>query len=506
LSVRTLDPASPLRANVRTHVVGGARWLAHKESRVILFIARVDSGIDDGGTRFGLFRGPSAAKKGQLVLDGMRARGSATARQVAGSRAEKVGFERFFRNQKVTVEEMLETAVAATAKLAAGRHILLIEDTSEINFESKAGRKRNLGTVGNGTDVGLFVHPVLAVDANDGSVLGLSGAEVWRRKKCKQKNYESLPIEEKESYRWIGASQLAETALESASCVTLVMDREADIYEVLAGPCAPNVKKLVRATQNRALADQGRLFAAVSAQNEAGRILLDLPMRPGRAARKGAPLAVRYTHAELRQPRNGADRRYPKTALVNIIEAREIDPPSNKDTVHWRLLTTHEVGSFEDAVHVIELYRKRWIIEQLFRTMKSSAFDIEASFVEDGEALERIAVAALIASADVLKLVYGRGEAGRAYPATRVFNADEIRFIHLLVKKLEGKTEKQKNPHPPGTLAWAGWCVARLGGWNGYAKERPPGPITFANGIQRFRAMADGFLLASSEVKNVCLR
>jgi hypothetical protein len=438
------------------------------------------------------------------VLDAMCAQCSATARQVSFNRAEKVGFERFFRNPKVTVEEMLETAAATTAELAAGRHVLVIEDTSEINYESKAGRKRNLGKVGNGTDAGLFVHPALAVDANDGSILGIAGAEVWRRTKGKSENYRDLPIDEKESYRWVTASRAAEAALANAASITTVMDREADIYEVLAAPCAANVKKLVRARHDRALADKGRLFAVVSAQNEAGRILLDLPGHGGRAERRAAPLAVRYTRAELRQP-EPIDPRYPKSTWANVVEAREIDPPSKKDCVHWRLLTTCDADSFEDAVRIIESYRQRWVVEQLFRTVKSRAFNLENSFIEDGESLERLAVAALIASTDVLKLVYGRGEAGRAYPAARVFSADEIKFLHVLVRTLEGKTDKQKNPHPPGTLAWAGWCVARLGGWNGYAKERPPGPITFAYGIQRFRAMAVGFYLRDSAPKDVCL-
>src|SRR5271163_2335465 len=64
-------------------------------------------------------------------------------------------------------------------------------------------------------------------------------------------------------------------------------------------------------------------------------------------------------------------------------------------------------------------------------------------------------------------------------------------------REYQGKTEKQKNPHPRGTLAWAAWCIARLGGWNGYAKERPPGPITFARGLQRFHAIAEGYKLAT---------
>ena len=111
----------------------------------------------------------------------MRARISAGLRELADNRAEKVGLTRFFRNPRVTVDEILRNAAARTGAATAGRHVLLIEDTSEINYEAKAKRKRGLGRVGNGADVGLFVHPALAVDAADGSVLGLAGATIWRR-------------------------------------------------------------------------------------------------------------------------------------------------------------------------------------------------------------------------------------------------------------------------------------------------------------------------------------
>ncbi len=106
------------------------------------------------------------------------ARVSAGLRELADDRAEKIGLTRFFRNPRVTVDEILRTAAERTRAGAAGRHVLLIEDTSEINYQSKAKRKRGLGRVGNGADVGLFVHPALAIDAEDGAVLGLAGATI----------------------------------------------------------------------------------------------------------------------------------------------------------------------------------------------------------------------------------------------------------------------------------------------------------------------------------------
>ena len=423
---------------------------------------------------------------------------SAGVRELADNRAEKVGLTRFFRNPRVTADEILRTAAQRTGAAATGRHVLLIEDTSEINYEAKAQRKRGLGRVGNGADVGLFVHPALAVDAEDGAVLGLAGATIWRRTRVKEDDYQSLPIEEKESHRWIATGLKARTFLSTAALVTLITDREGDIYELFARVPDEQTHVLVRAEHDRALADVGgRMLAKIAGEPEAGRLAFDLSSRPGRTARR-VTLAVRFCPVTLRQPGRGADRRDPPQLSLNLVEAREIDPPPGEEPIVWRLLTTHAATSLAEAARIIDLYRCRWIVEQLFRTLKSQGLDLEDSFISDGDALECLAATALIAAASVMQLVQGRGEAGSTLSASRVFSPVEIIVLEVLVRKFEGKTAKQKNPHPRHSLAWAAWCIARLGGWNGYASERPPGPITFARGLRRFHAIAEGFALAAN--------
>jgi len=435
---------------------------------------------------------------------------SATMRRLADSRAEKVGLTRFFRNPSVTAAEILETGGQLTAQAAAGRHVLIIQDTTEINYQAKAGRKRGLGRVGNGTDVGLFVHPALVVDAEDGSLLGLAGATIWRRDKVKDKNYQRQPIEEKESYKWIVTARAARDGLDAAALATVICDRESDIYELFARVPDARTHVLVRVTRDRALVEKGeRLFAKIAAQPEVGRLHFNLPARPGRAPRK-VVLAVRFGQVAVRQPRAGADRRDPRQLTLTMVEVSEIDPPQGEEPIQWRLLTTHVVTSLTDATHMVDLYRQRWNIEQLFRTVKSQAIALEESFIADGDALECLAATALLAACKVMQLVHARGEAGRAHRASRLFSAVEIKVLQVLIVKYQGKTDKQKNPHSKGSLAWAAWCIARLGGWNGYAKERPPGPITFARGLQRFHAIAQGFTLANNgnprELHLVCAR
>ena len=300
----------------------------------------------------------------------MCARVSAGLRELADDRAEQVGLTRFFRNPRVTVDEILRSAAERTGAAAAGRHVLLIEDTSEINYQSKAKRKRGLGRVGNGADVGLFVHPALAIDAEDGAVLGLAGATIWRRTRVKEDDYQSLPIEEKESHRWIATALKARTFLSAAALVTLIADREADIYELFARVPDEQTHVLVRAVRDRALADVGgRMLSKIAAVPEAGRLAFDLPGRPGRTARQ-VTLAVRFCPVTLRQPARGADRRDPSQLSLTLVEAREIDPPPCEEPIVWRLLTTHAATTLAEAARIIDLYRRRWIIEEAFKNLK----------------------------------------------------------------------------------------------------------------------------------------
>src|SRR5260221_1083939 len=97
------------------------------------------------------------------MLERICVRIKASMRHLTDTRAEQIAFTRFFCNPRVTAKEIVATAAARTAEAASGRHVVLIQDTSEINYQAKAQRKRGLGRVGNGSDIGLFVHPALAV-------------------------------------------------------------------------------------------------------------------------------------------------------------------------------------------------------------------------------------------------------------------------------------------------------------------------------------------------------
>jgi hypothetical protein len=103
-------------------------------------------------------------------------------RLAQGSRAQEVRFNRFLANDKVTLARVIDSWSECTAAAVAGRHVLAIQDTSEINFTTTAKRRRGLGEIGKGNGRGVLLHPMLAVDAEDGSCLGLLSGAVWTRR------------------------------------------------------------------------------------------------------------------------------------------------------------------------------------------------------------------------------------------------------------------------------------------------------------------------------------
>lgn len=432
-------------------------------------------------------------KRGDLLFERMVAEQRCSLRGIGQGRCEVLGFHRFLMNEKVTAGEIVASAARPLGPAARGLHVLAIQDTTEVNFERHAGRVKGLGPAGNGRDRGLFVHPAIAIDADSGALLGLAGAQLWTRpEQARQSDHQALPIEDKESHRWLAVAEQAKRALAEAAHVTVVADRESDIYEEWTRLPDARCDLITRACWNRSLADGGSLFAAAGAWPQADARTIELRAQPGRL-RRTAKLALHYGTVIIKRPRHCSDRSAPKRLTLTLVELREVETTA-AEPIHWRLLTTHRVDSLEAAWQIVHWYRQRWHIEQLFRTMKSQGLDLEASQVSTAEGLLKLSAMATVAAVRIMQLVLGRdGSAQR--PASDLIAPALLPVASALQARLEGKTAKQKNPHAVASLAWLAWIVARLGGWNGYPSERPPGPITMGRGWAKFEAIAYGWVL-----------
>lgn len=391
-------------------------------------------------------------------------------RRLGGNRAGEMRISRFLRNPAVTPDEMAATARGRLAWQGRGRHVLAIQDTTVVR------------SAGGG---GTYLHAVIAVDAEDGALLGLIDGSFWTRTGGARATRRARPRSEKQSRRWLDGAETAAEALPAAAEITVIADRESDIYDAF-GLAPAGVHLLVRAAQDRALEDGGRLFAASDDWVRQGSSVLDLPAAPGRPAR-AARLALRFDRVCIARPK-GADKRAPDTVELSLVDIREESPPPGAAPIHWRLLTSRPVETAADAWEIAALYRRRWSVEQLFRTLKKKGFDIEGCLVAEGAPLHNLVMATLIAAVTIQQMVHARDGAPDnrpLRPVTDAFDDQDLPLLAAFCDSLEGNTAKQKNPHPPGSLAYAAWVCARLGGWTGYYGK--PGPITILNGWIEFQ-------------------
>jgi len=150
---------------------------------------------------------------GAQLLAAMRAAPTMCLHALASDRNESIRFGRFLDNAAVSADAMLVHAGRLTGQRAAGRHVLAIQDTTELHFASHAGSKRGFGSAGNGDDIGLLIHPTVAVDAACGGVIGLVGAQVINRTAGKAAARRGRAAGDKESRRWLSGAEPADTPM-----------------------------------------------------------------------------------------------------------------------------------------------------------------------------------------------------------------------------------------------------------------------------------------------------
>jgi hypothetical protein len=456
----------------------------------------------------GRFGDERLCRSGKLLYKRMIERGTVCIRQLCDNRATQKRFNRLLEHPDVTHQEIIRHGSLKVASVVAGRHVLAIQDTSELDYTAHKQRTKGLGRISNNKGAGLFIHPVLVIDAKSRDCLGIAHQQAWVRDETAVHNDSHRPIEDKESYRWLQAAQGAKRCLEQASEVTVIADRESDIYEEWDRIPDDRTHLLIRSNSDRKLADGGTLSEWVAAQPVVTRFMLEVPARvAGRAYKstngtRSGPRRAHCAHMEMRfgrvrivRPQHcKAEQKYIELTVVDVLELPDTVAPGEKP-VHWRLLSTHVVNDVQDALQLVEWYRQRWQIEQLFRTLKRQGLDIEASQLEDARALLKLASIAVLVAARTLQLVNARdGQSNQS--AGDAFDDNELTVLGQLQGELEGKTAKQKNIYPIKSMAWAAWLIARLGGWMGYASEAKPGPITMLHGLQRFDSMVLGWRLA----------
>lgn len=445
-----------------------------------------------------------------IVLSALGERPTASIPAACGGLDEMTAAYRFFDNEKVTYERILKPHAERTLqRIAAQPVVLLIQDTTELDFTRPQKPMAGAGSLDASSRRGAFLHPLVAFTP-DGTPLGTCWTKIWtrdeppstetsREKELRRKT----PIEEKESQRWIdGLRAAGEVARQvpAVKCVC-VADSEADIYELFleSRETAP-VEWLIRACRERVvMKDAGHPDDSTRSLREAvesGPVLFTQPIsvrgRPAtkiscdkRARRqprdsRTAEVEVRAATVTLRPPQRLGGKPAPVT--VNVVLVREINPPPGDVPVEWLLITTLPIESLEQVREVIQYYATRFMIEVLFRVLKSGCRVEERRFEHIDRMLPCVAVYVIIAWRTLMICRLGRSSPN--LNCETIFDSAEWKSVWMTV---HGTKPPRRAPKLAAILP----LIAELGGYVNYPNRKdPPGPQTIWLGLQRMYDLA----------------
>jgi Transposase DNA-binding/Transposase DDE domain len=450
----------------------------------------------------GIFDDKRLDRRAELLSHSLLMGRNSSIHAVTHSEAEQRGFYRFLSNEAATEDHLIAELTGRAGRNVSGRHVLVIQDSSNIGLSHQASHIKpdsGLGLVGNKTGLGFLSHTSLVLDADRETMLGYSDVQLWHRTTDKSNNttkiYKKQPIEEKESNKWLKASKQAKLCLAKARKITIIQDREGDIYDQICIIPDGRTHFIIRSRDNRKLADGGRLYEHLAAASVAGTYAVKVfgDIRKGKVKRV-AQVAVKYSEVTIARPAKSNSKELPPSITLYAVEVKEINPRT-KDAICWRLLTSEQVLTFEDALIIIGRYKLRWYIEQLFRLLKRQGFRIESSELESGWAIRKLFVLLLNAALRVMQLYLSCGNE-ESQATTEVFSEDEINCLEQIEKTQLPPTANTQNPFPKERLAWACWIIARLGGWKANNKQRQAGPILLHRGLQKFDLIFQGWEMA----------
>jgi len=398
------------------------------------------------------------------------------------SRAKTRAAYRFLGHPKVGMEKLLEPHYEATLeRISQEPTVLVAQDTTSLDYSAHPATV-GLGPISTQPQgvVGLLLHDSMAFNLT-GTPLGLLDVQCWARdpKQFHKKQFRhELPIEQKESQKWLSAYGKVAEARKRCPHTTLVSvgDREADIYELfhlaLGDPSGAHL--LVRAEHNRQLAEeQGQLWEQIEAEPVAGIEVISVPRQAKRAPRE-ARLEVRFKEVRLKPPKRKAE--LGEIAITAIL-AQEIDAPEGVEPIQWMLLTTMAVNQFDQATEKLTWYAQRWGIEVYHRTLKSGC-KIEERQLGSADRIEACLAIDMVVAWRIFHLTQ-LGRETPDVPCTVFFEDTQWKALYCFVK------QQPTPPEQPPTLREATRMMASLGGFLGRKGDGEPGTKSLWIGIQR---------------------
>jgi hypothetical protein len=415
---------------------------------------------------------------------------------------------RFLSNDRVSESDILAGHFQSTRDrtVATDGVVLVLHDTTEFTYQRESsdaigitksinsGRDK-AGRLRSHTVCGILMHSSLAVTI-EGLPLGLAAVKFWTRKKFKgtaalnkKINLTRIPIEKKESIRWLeNVHQSTELLGDPARCVH-IGDRESDIYELFCAAQEAGTHFLIRTCVDR-LAGDGDHTIADEMEKVAVKGLHRIDVRDNNGDPDEAVLEIRYRKICV-QPPIGKQKRYPALTLT-VIHAQERGTPKNRKKIDWKLITDLPVGSRADAIEKLEWYALRWKIEVFHKILKSGC-KAEESKLRTAQRLTNLVSVFSILSWRVFWMTMLNRSVPNALP-TLALTVTEIAVLDRL---MSDKPQARRK-----TLSHYLTKIARLGGYLARANDPPPGNTVMWRGLSRLTDIALGAMVGARIVGN----
>jgi hypothetical protein len=413
---------------------------------------------------------------------------------------------RFLSNRRVSEEPILTGHFRATRDraIAAVGPILILHDTTEFTYYRESAQ--SLGVLHKGFKSwgqeqyvvrGILMHSSLAV-TTEGLPLGLTAIKFWSRSKFKGTNAlkrsvnpTRVPIEEKESIRWLENLKHSTELLGDAERCVHIGDRESDIYELFCTAEQSGTKFLLRTCVDR-LAGEGKHTISAAMRNAKVKATYRIDVRDVKGTVTEATVEVRYERLRI-QPPIGKQKKYPSLTLT-VIHAQERTKPRGREKIDWKLITNLPVRSRKDALEKLSWYAMRWKIETFHKILKSGC-KAEASKLRAAERIVNLIAVFCILSWRIFWMTMMNRVAPSA-PPTLALTTVEMHVLDLLIQ------DKTANRRRKATLASYLTKIARLGGYLARAKDPPPGNAVMWRGVSRLTDIELGFFLGTQLVGN----
>lgn len=441
-------------------------------------------GIDLGDERLN--------RRSNVIIKTLAANPEASINAACDGWSETVAAYRFFNNEAVSPEQILLPHREATQRrMREQAVVLIVQDTTELDYTNHPpDDARCLNRV---ERFGLFLHAHLAVTP-DKLCLGVVGAEFSDRTpeslgQAKQRR--TLPIEEKESFRWLKGYRLAcQLAAECPETqIVSIADREADIYDIFVDAQQQDGARadyIIRAQEDRSTLERDpetgpKAYRKVRDEVSCSKLLttrtIELSQTPKRAARQAA-LEIRAITVRVKPPHARA---YLPPVNHNVVLVEEVGGPGDGTEVSWLLITTLPIETVDDILRIIDYYVARWVVEIFFRTLKTGC-RVEDIQLETTHRLKNCLAFYQIIAWRVLYLTY-LNRTTPTLPCIAVFTESEWKSVWRVVTK-------RPLPKQPPLLSEMMPLLSQLGGYNNRATEVPVGPQPIWVGLRRMTDFA----------------